>query len=274
MSVRYWWFAVLLAAIAVGLGVLAAVLHRRIRASYIVAVCVGTLLILYKTCEFSYYRIVDHPMYPVEFSHISYFIIGATMITGVKKMRFFAAFCGMAGGLGYLLGGIVSPDNMVTSMSSTYYVVMAVIQHELLFFVGTLLMFNVQRHSYRDIWIPVAGTAVIIGFSFLVYHHIVYPDFGDVDSIVIVKIVTGTIMGYLIGDENLTPAIQAVSAAAIGVLVVALMLLFLYLNNRMFDKTERLAAARGEMLPRTDDIGLVPLIKNAVAVRRKRKENE
>ena len=168
---QYWWFSVLVAAIAVGLVALVVWLHRHLRASYIVAMCVGTVLILYKTCEFSYYRAIGHPEYPVEFSHISYFIIGATMLTGVKKMRFFAAFCGSAGGIGYLIATILSPDSMVTEMSSTYYVVMAVVQHELLFFVGLLLMFDVQRHSYRDIWVPIVGTVVIVGFSLLVYYH-------------------------------------------------------------------------------------------------------
>ena len=162
---QYWWFSVLVAAIAVGLVALVVWLHRHLRASYIVAMCVGTVLILYKTCEFSYYRAIGHPEYPVEFSHISYFIIGATMLTGVKKMRFFAAFCGSAGGIGYLIATILSPDSMVTEMSSTYYVVMAVVQHELLFFVGLLLMFDVQRHSYRDIWVPIVGTVAIVGFS-------------------------------------------------------------------------------------------------------------
>ena len=229
---QYWWFSVLVAAIAVGLVALVVLLHRHLRASYIVAMCVGTVLILYKTCEFSYYRAIGHPEYPVEFSHISYFIIGATMLTGVKKMRFFAAFCGSAGGIGYLIATILSPDSMVTEMSSTYYVVMAVIQHELLFFVGLLLMFDVQRHSYRDIWVPIVGTVAIVGFSLLVYYHYIYR---------------------------------------VAVLVVAVMMLFLWLNNKMFDKAERLAAERGTMLPTNDDLGIIPWVKKAVAKRKAKK---
>ena len=245
--------------------------HSHLRASYIVAMCVGTVLILYKTCEFSYYRAIGHPEYPVEFSHISYFIIGATMLTGVKKMRFFAAFCGSAGGIGYLIATILSPDSMVTEMSSTYYVVMAVIQHELLFFVGLLLMFDVQRHSYRDIWVPIVGTVAIVGFSLLVYYHYIYPDFIDVEKIVIIKIIKGTIIGYVIGEENLTPAIQVVTSIGVAVLVVAVMMLFLWLNNKMFDKAERLAAERGTTLPTNDDLGIIPWVKKAVAKRKAKK---
>lgn len=268
---QYWWFSVLVAAIAVGLVALVVWLHRHLRASYIVAMCVGTVLIIYKTCEFSYYRAIGHPEYPVEFSHISYFIIGATMLTGVKKMRFFAAFCGSAGGIGYLIATILSPDSMVTEMSSTYYVVMAVIQHELLFFVGLLLMFDVQRHSYRDIWVPIVGTVVIVGFSLLVYYHYIYPDFIDVEKIVIIKIIKGTIIGYVIGEENLTPAIQVVTSIGVAVLVVAVMMLFLWLNNKMFDKAERLAAERGTTLPTNDDLGIIPWVKKAVAKRKAKK---
>lgn len=268
---QYWWFSVLVAAIAVGLVALVVWLHRHLRASYIVAMCVGAVLILYKTCEFSYYRAIGHPEYPVEFSHISYFIIGATMLTGVKKMRFFAAFCGSAGGIGYLIATILSPDSMVTEMSSTYYVVMAVVQHELLFFVGLLLMFDVQRHSYRDIWVPIVGTVAIVGFSLLVYYHYIYPDLIDVEKIVIIKIIKGTIIGYVIGEENLTPAIQVVTSIGVAVLVVAVMMLFLWLNNKMFDKAERLAAERGTTLPTNDDLGIIPWVKKAVAKRKAKK---
>ena len=142
---------------------------------------------------------------------------------------------------------------MVTEMSSTYYVVMAVVQHELLFFVGLLLMFDVQRHSYRDIWVPIVGTVAIVGFSLLVYYHYIYPDFIDVEKIVIIKIIKGTIIGYVIGEENLTPAIQVVTSIGVAVLVIAVMMLFLWLNNKMFDKAERLAAERGTTLPTNDD---------------------
>lgn len=269
---QYWWFSAIVGIIALGSGALAAWLHRHIRASYIVAMCIASVLIAYKTCEFGYYRIIGHPEYPVEFSHISYFIIGATMLTGVKKMRFFAAFCGSAGGIGYLIATMLSPDSMVTGMSSTYYVVVGVIQHELLFFVGLLLMFNIQRHGYRDIWVPIAGTAAIIGFSLLVYYHYVYPDYINVDKIVIIKIVKGTIIGYLIGEENLTPAIQIVTAIAIAILAIAVMLLFLWLNNKMFDKTEREAAQAGIQLPRTDDLGIAPWIKKAIDEYREKKK--
>lgn len=193
------------------------------------------------------------------------------MLTGVKKMRFFAAFCGSAGGIGYLIATILSPDSMVTEMSSTYYVVMAVVQHELLFFVGLLLMFDVQRHSYRDIWVPIVGTVAIIGFSLLVYYHYIYPDFIDVEKIVIIKIIKGTIIGYVIGEENLTPAIQVVTSIGVAVLVVAVMMLFLWLNNKMFDKAERLAAERGTTLPANDDLGIIPWVKKAVAKRKAKK---
>lgn len=132
-------------------------------------------------------------------------------------------------------------------------------------------MFDVQRHSYRDIWVPIVGTVVIVGFSLLVYYHYIYPDFIDVEKIVIIKIIKGTIIGYVIGEENLTPAIQVVTSIGVAVLVVAVMLLFLWLNNKMFDKAERLAAERGTTLPTNDDLGIIPWVKKAVAKRKAKK---
>lgn len=255
---EYWWFAVLLVALAVGLAIFAFWLNKKPQLAYIIVMSASCVLLAYKTCEFCYYRIIDYPEYPVEFSHFSYFLVGATMCTGFKKTRFFSAFATLAAGLGYMLGGVVSPDSMVTTMSSTYYVVLAVIQHELLFFIGLVLMFDIERYRYRDLWIPVLGTALFVGYSLLVYYHYIYPDYINVDKIVIIKIVQGTILSFVIGEENMTLAIQVVTAVGIGLLVVGCMFLFCFLNNKMFDRRARLHPD----LPLADsDHGIFPWIR-------------
>ena len=63
-----------------------------------------------------------------------------------------------------------------------------------------------------------------------------------VSALTLPKFVMILIIGYVIGEENLTPAIQVVTSIGVAVLVVAVMMLFLWLNNKMFDKAERLAA--------------------------------
>lgn len=67
--------------------------HRK--ASYILVFTVATILLIYKSQEFIRYKIADNGIYPVEFSHISYFVPGVTVVTGSKKMRAFASYCSM-----------------------------------------------------------------------------------------------------------------------------------------------------------------------------------
>lgn len=67
--------------------------HRK--ASYILVFTVATILLIYKSQEFIRYKIAGNGIYPVEFSHISYFVPGVTVVTGSKKMRAFASYCSM-----------------------------------------------------------------------------------------------------------------------------------------------------------------------------------
>ncbi len=72
--------------------------HYR-KASLIIVFIVASILLVYKSQEFIRDKIVQNGIYPVEFSHICYFIMGVTVVTGCKKMRAFASYCGMLAGL-------------------------------------------------------------------------------------------------------------------------------------------------------------------------------
>lgn len=270
---KYWWYAVILLVLAVVLTVLAIKLSKRPKLSYIISMTLSCVFLTYKSVEFIYYRIIGYPEYPVEYSQFAYFMMGVTMATGFKKTRFLAAFSSLTGALGYIIAGSISPDSMVTTMSSTYYVVFAVIQHELLLFLGLTMMFNVERYRYRDLWIPVVGSLLFIGYSLLVYYHYIYPDYLNVEKIVIVKIVMGTVIGFVIGEENLTPAIQAVTSVAVILLVVGCMFLLCRLNNKVFDRKEKRMAQLGETMP-AFDYGLIYLFKKLWAERKAVKETK
>lgn len=272
-KMKYWWYAVILLVLAVVLTVLAIKLSKRPKLSYIISMTLSCVFLTYKSVEFIYYRIIGYPEYPVEYSQFAYFMMGVTMATGFKKTRFLAAFSSLTGALGYIIAGSISPDSMVTTMSSTYYVVFAVIQHELLLFLGLTMMFNVERYRYRDLWIPVVGSLLFIGYSLLVYYHYIYPDYLNVEKIVIVKIVMGTVIGFVIGEENLTPAIQAVTSVAVILLVVGCMFLLCYLNNKVFDRKEKRMAQLGETMP-TFDYGLIYLFKKLWAKHKAVKETK
>ena len=80
--------------------------HRK--ATYIMVFVVAAVLLIYKSQEFIRDKIAGNGVYPVEFSHISYFILGVTVVTGCKKMRAFASDCSMLAGLSFMVASIIS----------------------------------------------------------------------------------------------------------------------------------------------------------------------
>lgn len=261
---QYWWVALLLIAICVFEVFLVWLMRDNRKLSLIVLFVIACILMLYKTSEFSFYRATGQPKYPVEFSHISYFIVGATMLSGIKKMRAFAGFCCLLAGAGYIIAGVLSPDSMVTTMSSTYYVVLAIIQHELLWFCGVLLLCNTDKFNIKEIYIPLIGIAIMIVFSILVHQRIIYSDYDSVDNMVIIQIITGSIIGYLIGEESLTTAIRIVTV--VGIVAVATGALFMYyvINNKIRKAKEKRKSIEKEY-SQDFDIGIIPWVRNYVS---------
>ena len=50
-------------------------LHKYYKANRIILSIISIILLIWKIIEFSYYYINDLNIYPVEFSHISYFLV-------------------------------------------------------------------------------------------------------------------------------------------------------------------------------------------------------
>ena len=109
---EFWWLAVLVWVAAIGLIVLALLLRNNRKLSVQVLFGVSLFLLVFKTVEFACYRAVGKALYPVEFSHISYFVLGATMVSGVKKLRPFAGLCSLISGVAFVFATTASPNTV------------------------------------------------------------------------------------------------------------------------------------------------------------------
>lgn len=254
---NYWWIALIIVGLFVIESVLVWLMRNNKKLNMIILYVIATILIVYKTIEFSYYRAISNGMYPVEFSHISYFILGVSIVLGIKKLYAFAGFCSALAGLGYVVAGIASPDSIVTNATNVYYIVAAIVQHELLWFAGAMLFMNVSRYSIKQIYIPIIGVAIMIVFSVLVYNGIIYKDFEDVQSIIIIQIITGRIIEFVMADSTL--AIRIVTAVIIGIVAVGILCLYYVLNNKIFNLRKKNGVLK-ELEP--FDTGIIHWIKN------------
>lgn len=255
---RYWWIALLIVAIAAIEAVVVWFLRNDRKASMALATAVASILLVWKVIEFGYYRAAHMGLYPVEFSHMSYFVIGVTVCFGIKKMRAFAGICGVIAGLGYIVASVFSPDSIITEASQVYYIPMAIISHSLLWLAGLLLLFNVDKYSLKDIWVSLTGVCVMVAFSLLVNKGIIYKDFIECDDMMIIKVIDGSIVGFLIGKENLTTFKQAITATVLMIAFIGLIISFYFINNAAFKKREK----NGTTIKHADfEVGLLQMLR-------------
>ncbi|MDE6614421.1 MAG: hypothetical protein K2K24_02820, partial [Clostridia bacterium] len=214
-------------------------------------------LLVFKTVEFAAYRGAGKALYPVEFSHLSYFIFGATMVTGVKKMRPFAGICSFFAGVAYLFTTL-SASTVYNDAYSIYFMIVSITQHLLLLFAGLVLLFSVDKYSIKDIWISVLGVVAICLFSVLVYNRIIYKDFVNRDNMVIIFMLSGTILKYLLPTGYVIPvALKVFTVIFLFALVSGALVAYYIANNKIFDKREK----NGKPLADADyELGIKPLV--------------
>lgn len=234
---------------------LAVALRNYRRTSYVIVYLIALFVFVFHVWYFLDQRTLHK--YPSEFSHISYFIFSVCVIVGGRKLQAFASFCGMVTGIGFIIGGCFSPASMLTDAENGATLVISVMRHEILWLGGLMLFLNVGRFKVKDIWIPFLGIALIVVYSLLMYHGIIYPDFAKPQGMVIVKIVYGTILGYVTGGVVPT-GLRVFTIILILAMVIAAMFGFYKGNAAVNAARDRRNARIGK---KRDDLelGLFPL---------------
>lgn len=225
------------------------------RVSYVLVYLIALFVFAFHVWYFIDQRAIHK--YPSEFSHISYFVFSVCVIVGGRKLQAFASFCGMVTGIGFIIGGCFSPASMLTDAENGATLVISVVRHEILWLGGLMLFLNVGRFEVKDIWIPFSGIVLIVIYSLLMYHGVIYPDFAKPQGMVIVKIVYGTILGYVTGG-GVPVWLRVFSIILVLGLVVGAMFGFYRGNKAIVDSRERRNACIGRKSD-TTELGLFPL---------------
>ena len=234
---KYWWISLIIIAMAALMVTFAWLLRKSRKASMLTLFVVSFVLLIFKSIQFGIERSNNH--YPIEFSHMSYFILGATMTVGVKKLRPFAGLCSFISGLAFVLAGIFSPAPIYVDAENTFNWVSGIIQHEVLLFAGLVIIFNTDRYNIKDIWIPIVGIIIMFIFSVLVYKRILYPNLADKnhDSMIIIYVLYGTILKYVLPAGTEVAVWLRVITIIIEVILLGLILwAFYFVNNKFYDK--------------------------------------
>lgn len=272
-KMQYWWLILAVLAACVVEGYIVYALRFRSTLSLVIVIVIAAFVMGYKAYEFAGYRVQGIAEYPIEFSHISYFIFGTVVFLGLRRLYGLAGYCATLTGLGNVIAVCVSAESMIEGFRSVGYFALSLVLHNLMLFGGVLLLCNCVRFRIKDMWTAFLGVALICGFAQLVNAGLVYGDIDYKDEIVILKIMDGRILGYVLPPEKLTVAVRAVGCVAILLAVCGTIVLYYFGNNKIYDK--RLAAAEKRGIDLTcREIGLVPLAAYAVKRMKEKKKKD
>ena len=192
---------------------------------------IAIVLLVWKTIEFTYYGVTKTGSYPIEFSHISYFVYGAIILSGIKKFYFTAGIYGLLSGIGYIIGGVASPKTMLTSLPQ-YLVIMGYTSHMLLLLGGLLVCFKVKKYPLKDIYIPYIFLILTLIFAYLVKIKVFYPDATNLNSLVIIKLVDGSLLEYL-GITNDSLWLKILVSGGVYIAIALFVLVIMEINNKV-----------------------------------------
>ncbi len=166
-------------------------MHYKYKINKIILNVLGIFLLIFKIIEFSYYYLNDMNIFPVEFSHISYFIVSIIIIFNIKRLYFFGSFISFTSGITYVLTYLFKDNEFVT-----FNIYMTFISHIILLFIGLTLMFNMNKYKKIDTLYLFLGFILIITYSLLVHYKLIFPN-QDLSYVVLNQIIFGSILKYI-----------------------------------------------------------------------------
>ena len=224
----YYWFSILLASLVIAFSLFVGLIKSEKLVVFILALFASVLLI-WKIIEFTYYGLTHTGTYPIEISHISYFVFSVIILSGIKKLYFTGGIFAFISGCGYTLAGLVSPKSIVTSP----IFVMGVISHMMLLLGGMLTLFKYSKYDLKYFYFPIIGLILACILAYIAENHYIYPDATGLDNLVIIKLINGSILSYL-GVDLDNQLLNWSVTILIFILVGALIFLINVFNNYLF----------------------------------------
>ena len=227
----YYWFSILLASLVIAFSLFVGLIKSEKLVVFILALFASVLLI-WKIIEFTYYGLTHTGTYPIEISHISYFVFSVIILSGIKKLYFIGGIFAFISGCGYTLAGLVSPKSIVTSLDFPIFV-MGVISHMMLLLGGMLTLFKYSKYDLKYFYFPIIGLILACILAYLAENHYIYPDATGLDNLVIIKLINGSILSYLgvnLDNQLLNWSVTILIFILVGVLIF----LINVFNNYLF----------------------------------------
>ena len=209
---------------------------------------IALALTIWKIETFINSAIKGYQIYPVEFSHITYFVVGFAVLFGIKRLYFFAGVSAFYSGFFYFCSTIIDPKAMIEN--TTLGILRdGIISHSLLLFISLFMLFSTILFKKRDIFISIIGFFIIIIYVHLVNIKVIFPD-ANTSTFITTKLVDGTALSYLTGKSENSGVLKVLFTISVY-LFINLATLPIFLLNRYIRKNKM----------DNFSVGLIPFIK-------------
>lgn len=235
----YWWGGLLIFFLFCSLNLVVFLLRNQPRISYAIAYCIAAYLLVHKVLNYIYWQCIGYHLYiPVEFSAISYLLFGTFITFRLKKVDGFAVFAAILAGMIYSIFFVVSPDSYVseylydtTGTNGTLSFSFAIINHHLLYLGGMLMLCNVRKFSYKNVWQYVIGVFAMVGYSWLIHTQTQYS--AHYGKPLIIQITDASVISWLF-EKTSTAGVIVYYVCAIS--AVVLLIVAHYVLNALLVK--------------------------------------
>lgn len=207
----------------------------------VVIFILGIALMVFEMVTIIIYHIVL-----VEISHISYFILGLALLTGIRELYLWAGVASLTSGAGFFVGGIFLTDFMVNGVGVYYK---SIVSHSIFLFCGLFLLFGMTKMQKRDLISAAFGYVIVFLYEVIARYSGIYS-FQNLDKYFFMHVIDGTAVNhYLFGNDNLHLGLQIAMPVLTCAFFIGLCFLFYWLSNKVKRKGEAVV------------IGLVPFLK-------------
>lgn len=222
-----WWVGLLVFIIFLSVNLILSLLRNKPKIAYAIIYCVAVYFLIFKTAEYIRWQAKGrHLHFPVEISALAYFIIGITIVFRIKKLNAFVSFIAIIAGLVYSVTFWFLPENF-TDGNFHRYLIMAIINHHLLYFCGMIIVLNIEKFDLKKFYVVLLGVAVLIAYSWIIH---LFTNYTAVEGKpVIIEITDGTILSYVFTSYSTAVKILYIVCAII--LFFALLAGFYLLNG-------------------------------------------
>lgn len=223
-----WWVGLLVFIIFLSVNLILFLLRNKPKIAYAIIYCVAVYFLVLKTAEYVRWQVIGrHLHFPVEISALSYFIFGITVVFRIKKLNAFASFIAIIAGLVYSVTFWFVPENF-TDGNFHRYLVMAIINHHLLYF-GGVTYANIEKYEWKKFYVVLFGVAALIAYSWAIH---LFTNYTVVEGKpIIIEITDGTILSHVF--PSYSTAIKILYIVCAIILFFALLVGFYCLNALM-----------------------------------------